>query len=143
VIYQAVRQSSLLEAISQAGGISNEAGGYAIITRGTHGASADANGSGQATVPTEPQTINVNLHELLLENRYESVAHGNASLSERIAWKAWRMASLHRSMMNMGNAKTKNWLVNRMFKGWSTLRDDLHFADKTFNQRWKERSIQS
>ena len=89
---------------------------------------------------TEVCAVKINLHELLLENRYESVANGNSSLAERVAWKVWRQASLHRSMMNMGNGKLKNWLINRMFKGWTTYRSDLDFPDKTFNQQWKEKT---
>jgi L-lactate dehydrogenase complex protein LldF len=89
---------------------------------------------------TEVCAVKINLHELLLENRYESVANGNSSLAERVAWKVWRQASLHRSMMNMGNQSIKNWLINRMFKGWTTYRSDLDFPDKTFNQRWKEKT---
>ncbi len=89
---------------------------------------------------TEVCAVKINLHELLLENRYESVANGNSSLAERVAWKVWRQASLHRSMMNMGNRNIKNWLINRMFKGWTTYRSDLDFPNKTFNQRWKEKT---
>jgi L-lactate dehydrogenase complex protein LldF len=58
---------------------------------------------------------------------------------ERIAWKVWKRASLSRKMMNMGNQKLKNWVVNKAFKGWTTNRDDLNFAGKTFNEQWKER----
>ena len=89
---------------------------------------------------TEVCAVKINLHELLLENRYESVANGNSSLAERVAWKVWRQASLHRSMMNMGNRSIKNWLINRMFKGWTTFRSDLDFPGKTFNQLWKEKT---
>jgi L-lactate dehydrogenase complex protein LldF len=88
---------------------------------------------------TEVCAVKINLHELLLENRYESVAYGNSSLAERLAWKAWRQASLNRGMMNLGNGKLKNWVVNKMFKGWNTHRSDLNFSGKTFNQLWKEK----
>jgi L-lactate dehydrogenase complex protein LldF len=88
---------------------------------------------------TEVCAVKINLHELLLENRYESVAYGNSSLAERLAWKAWRQASLNRGMMNLGNGKLKNWVVNKMFKGWNTHRSDLNFSGKTFNQLWKKK----
>lgn len=87
---------------------------------------------------TEVCAVKINLHELLLDNRYEAVEEGYATLSEKIAWKAWRKASLNRNMMNMGSAKLKNWVVNKAFKAWSTHREELHFAPKTFNQRWRE-----
>jgi L-lactate dehydrogenase complex protein LldF len=88
---------------------------------------------------TEVCAVKINLHELLLENRYEAVAAGSSTLAERMAWKLWRQASLSRTMMNMGNGKMKNWLINRLFKGWNTYRSDLVFPDKTFNRLWKER----
>jgi L-lactate dehydrogenase complex protein LldF len=75
----------------------------------------------------------------LLENRYEAVEHGSASWSEKIAWKAWKRASLHRALMNRGNAKIKNWLVNKLVKGWTEHRAPIKFAEKTFNEMWKER----
>ncbi len=88
---------------------------------------------------TEVCPVRINLHELLLDNRHEAVKEGNSSLAERLAWKAWKTASLNRSMMNMGNAKLKNWVVNKVFKGWTTHRSDLDFSKKTFSELWQER----
>ena len=87
---------------------------------------------------TEVCPVKINLHELLLENRHEAVVKGDSTLSERLAWKAWRQSSLNRSMMNMGNGKLKNWVVNKIFKGWTTHRSELNFSEKTFNEMWKE-----
>ena len=87
---------------------------------------------------TEVCPVRINLHELLLENRNEAVAEGDSSVSERIAWKVWKQASLHRSMMNMSNGKMKNKIVNSLFKGWTKHRADLDFSQKTFNEMWKE-----
>ncbi len=88
---------------------------------------------------TEVCAVKINLHELLLENRHESVDEGFVSLSEKMAWKVWRIASLKRGFMNLGGGKLKNKVVNGMFKGWSKNRSDLNFSQKTFNQLWKER----
>jgi L-lactate dehydrogenase complex protein LldF len=88
---------------------------------------------------TEVCPVRINLHELLLENRNEAVAEGDSSVSERIAWKVWKQASLHRSMMNMSNGKMKNKIVNSLFKGWTKHRADLDFSQKTFNEMWKEK----
>lgn len=84
--------------------------------------------------------VKINLHELLLHNRYESVAFGNSSITERIAWKAWSQACLHRKSMNLGNGALKSWVVNKIFKGWTTHRADLQFSKKTFNELWKEKT---
>jgi L-lactate dehydrogenase complex protein LldF len=88
---------------------------------------------------TEVCAVKINLHELLLENRKEAVEEGDAGWSEKIAWKVWKQSSLHRSIMNMGNRKIKNLLVNKIFKGWTLHRGDLDFAPKTFNEMWRQR----
>jgi L-lactate dehydrogenase complex protein LldF len=87
---------------------------------------------------TEVCPVRINLHELLLENRHEAVLEGGSSMAERVAWKAWKQASLSRNMMNMGSGKLKNWVVNKVFKGWTQHRADLNFSQKTFNKMWLE-----
>ena len=88
---------------------------------------------------TEVCPVRINLHELLLDNRHEAVVQGSSTIAERVAWKAWKMASLNRIMMNIGNGKMKNWVVNKVFKGWSMHRSELDFSQKTFNELWKEK----
>jgi L-lactate dehydrogenase complex protein LldF len=87
---------------------------------------------------TEVCPVRINLHELLLDNRHESVVQGNSNLAERLAWKVWKTASLNRGLMNAGNAKMKNWVVNKVFQGWAAHRSELDFSAKTFNELWKE-----
>ncbi|MEO6356621.1 MAG: LutB/LldF family L-lactate oxidation iron-sulfur protein, partial [Ferruginibacter sp.] len=43
---------------------------------------------------TEVCPIKINLHELLLENRHESVEEGLATIAEKMAWKLWKLSSL-------------------------------------------------
>ncbi len=88
---------------------------------------------------TEVCPVRINLHELLLDNRHEAVLQGNSVIAERMAWKVWKTASLNRMMMNMGSAKMKNWVVNKVFKGWTAHRSELDFSKKTFNEQWKEK----
>jgi L-lactate dehydrogenase complex protein LldF len=88
---------------------------------------------------TEVCAVKINLHELLLDNRKTSVEEGHSTFSERMAWKAWRIASLRRSLMNAGTGMIKNRLVNTLFTGWTRNRGDLAFSQKTFNQLWKDR----
>jgi len=88
---------------------------------------------------TEVCSVKINLHELLLENRHESVEEGLTSFTERMAWKIWKTASMRRGLMNMGSGNLKNKLVNGLFKGWKEHRSNLDFSAKTFNQMWKER----
>jgi len=88
---------------------------------------------------TEVCAVKINLHELLLENRKEAVEEGNASWSEKFAWKIWKAASLRRGMMNMGSRSMKNKVVNKIFKGWTQHRGDLDFSPKTFNEMWRQK----
>lgn len=88
---------------------------------------------------TEVCAVKINLHEILLENRHEAVQQGSAGWMEKLAWQGWKQASMNRKWMNMGNASIKNWFINRVFRGWNRNRADLHFPEKSFNQRWKEK----
>ena len=90
---------------------------------------------------TEVCPVKINLHELLLENRRSSVVMGEGSYAEKFAWKIWKQASLSRTIMNQGTGPIKNWLINKMFKGWSAQRSPLQFPKKTFNQLYKERKL--
>ncbi|MBB1286305.1 iron-sulfur cluster-binding protein [Flavisolibacter sp. BT320] len=89
---------------------------------------------------TEVCAVKINLHELLLENRHEAVEEGNAALTERMAWKFWKMAMMSRRLMNTGSGKMKGWAVNNFVKDWSRHRSNLQFPAKSFNQMWKERN---
>lgn len=89
---------------------------------------------------TQVCPVRINLHELLLENRHESVVEGGSALGERIAWKIWKTASLNRKMYNMSNGKLKNWVVNKVAGAWTAHRSDLEFSEKTFNEMWIEKN---
>lgn len=88
---------------------------------------------------TEVCAVKINLHELLLDNRHEAVAGGYSSFQERMAWKFWKQAMLHRKLMNAGNHKIKNWVVNSLLKGWKEHRSEIVFPKKSFNQIWREK----
>ncbi|RPD44437.1 LutB/LldF family L-lactate oxidation iron-sulfur protein [Paracnuella aquatica] len=87
---------------------------------------------------TEVCAVKINLHELLLHNRSEAVQEGAATMAERTAWKLWKRAMLHRSLMNLAPGTMKGWVVNRFVKEWKAHRADLVFPKKTFNQMWRE-----
>jgi L-lactate dehydrogenase complex protein LldF len=89
---------------------------------------------------TEVCPVRINLHELLLENRYEAVEQGFVSFAERMAWKVWKQASMSRKMMNMGSSKMKNFVMNNFVKEWKKHHGELHFPEKSFNQMWKEKN---
>ena len=89
---------------------------------------------------TEACPVKINIHEILLHNRREAVIKGNSKLSERLAWQIWKRACNSRGMFNTGSYKTKNFVINKLFKGWTYNRAPLQFSPKTFNQLWKERT---
>jgi L-lactate dehydrogenase complex protein LldF len=89
---------------------------------------------------TEVCPVRINLHELLLENRAEAVEQGLAPFGERIAWKVWKQVSLHRMLMNTGNAKMKSWMINHFVKSWTRHRGEMNFPAKSFNQLWREKN---
>jgi L-lactate dehydrogenase complex protein LldF len=88
---------------------------------------------------TEVCAVKINLHELLLENRHESVDEGDSSFGERMAWKMWKQAMLHRKLMNSGSRRMKNWVVNKFLTGWKKHRGDIEFPKKSFNQQWRDK----
>ena len=88
---------------------------------------------------TDTCPVKINLHELLLENRYQSVQQGMTTFTEKMAWRLWKIASLKRGMMNLGNGSIKSTVVNSLFTGWKKQRSNIEFSKKTFNQMWKER----
>ncbi len=89
---------------------------------------------------TEVCAVKINLHELLLENRHESVESGYGSFTEKMAWKMWKQAMLRRKWMNMANGGMKNRVVNSMMKSWTAHRGKLEFPPKSFNQLWREKN---
>jgi L-lactate dehydrogenase complex protein LldF len=89
---------------------------------------------------TEVCAVKINLHELLLENRYEAAVEGLATFTEKMAWKMWKMAMLRRGWMNMANGNMKSKVINLIGKSWTQHRGKLEFPKKSFNQQWKEKN---
>jgi L-lactate dehydrogenase complex protein LldF len=90
---------------------------------------------------TEVCPVRINLHELLLENRHESVDEHTNGWKEGLSWKIWKRISLSRRLMNAGSAKMKNYMVTHFVKDWGRHRTKLEFAPKTFNEMWREQRM--
>lgn len=88
---------------------------------------------------TEVCSVKINLHELLLENRHEAALDGYAPLTEKIAWKMWRLAMLKRKMINIADGGMKNIVINTIGGAWTKNRSALKFPKKSFNQQWQEK----
>ncbi|MBL7682941.1 MAG: iron-sulfur cluster-binding protein [Flavipsychrobacter sp.] len=90
---------------------------------------------------TEVCPLKINIHEMLLENRHIAVQDGLNGFTENTGWKMWKLAMLNRPLMNSAGAGIKGSVVNKLFsKSWADGRGDVHFAQKSFNQLWKERN---
>lgn len=66
-VYQAIRPTTLLEVLTEAGGIAADAGNTVIVTRtATEAPAGEAEGSGNSgTAPSSPMTITISLNDLL------------------------------------------------------------------------------
>ncbi|WP_187262154.1 LutB/LldF family L-lactate oxidation iron-sulfur protein [Pontibacter beigongshangensis] len=84
--------------------------------------------------------VKINIHNLLLLNRKQSVEMGMADKQEQTAFKFWTKAMKNRKLLNLAPAGIKNFVLKYVLKDtWSKRREPLHVAPKSFNQLWKER----
>ncbi|GAC1488198.1 MAG: LutB/LldF family L-lactate oxidation iron-sulfur protein [Flavisolibacter sp.] len=90
---------------------------------------------------SEACPVKINLHELLLENRHQSVEEGFTLLKEKISWKFWKKAMLNRGLMNLASSRFKTWALASLVRDWKKNRSELQFPAKSFNQLWKERNF--
>ncbi|WMJ75465.1 LutB/LldF family L-lactate oxidation iron-sulfur protein [Cytophagaceae bacterium ABcell3] len=84
--------------------------------------------------------VRINIHNLLLLNRKQSVEQQMVSKTEKLGFRLWRKAMLNRSLMNMGGSGVKN-LILKIFlrKSWGKRRTLPKLASKSFNQQYRER----
>jgi polysaccharide biosynthesis/export protein len=64
MVIQALRKTTLLQVLSQAGGVADDAGGTVIVTRPVPDVSESAD-PGEASAPSVPQTFTINLSDIL------------------------------------------------------------------------------
>jgi L-lactate dehydrogenase complex protein LldF len=84
--------------------------------------------------------VKINIHNLLLLNRRQSVEQGFTEKSERTTFKLWLKAMKSRKLLNMAPASVKNFVLKQVLKDtWSKRREPLKVAPKSFNELWKER----
>lgn len=85
--------------------------------------------------------VKINIHNLLLLNRKQSVEHGLADKQETTAFRFWLKAMKSRTLLNLAPAFAKNFVLKQVLKDtWSKRREPLHVPPKSFNQLWKERA---
>jgi len=83
--------------------------------------------------------VRINLHNLLLLNRQQSVREGYAPLEERAAIGVWRWSMQHPWALDLLPAGLKDWSMARLLGqvGWSKRRAALAVAPQSFRQLWR------
>lgn len=93
---------------------------------------------------TEVCPVNINLHELLLYNRNESVKRKTYSRIESISTIIMKRYLLKRKRLDSSSARYKNSLLNIFFrKAWGKRRNLPVVQQKSFKQLWEERREQN
>jgi len=83
--------------------------------------------------------VKINLHELLLFNRNESVRRGQLHPGEKAIMKGWKFIMLKRYRMDFFRAATKNRALAYFFgQAWGQRRTLPVIRKKSFRQLWTE-----
>jgi len=90
---------------------------------------------------TETCPVKINLHELLLYNRNDSVKEGMVARSEKTVMWAYKTAMRKRKNLDMLSSQTKNLMLNKFFAAsWGDKRNLPTIAPKSFKDLWEERN---
>ncbi len=88
---------------------------------------------------TEVCPVKINLHELLLYNRNDSVKEGLASRFDKTVMYAYKTAMSKRKYLDMFSGKTKNSALKKFFAApWGSRRELPEVATKSFKELWDE-----
>ncbi|MBC7449218.1 MAG: lactate utilization protein [Hymenobacteraceae bacterium] len=85
--------------------------------------------------------VRINLHNLLLLNRRQSVQEGHQGTGEKRVMGLWKRAMMSRRLLDLAPGKVKNWALGWLLRqsGWTDKRAPLEVAPKSFAQLWKEK----
>ena len=84
--------------------------------------------------------VDINLHELLINNRSDSISKKNYSFTEGLTMSTWHQVLKNRKWMDWGKPKWKNMLLKKLYSNrWGSDRKMPTIADKSFKQLWEER----
>lgn len=84
--------------------------------------------------------VNIDIHNLLIENRNENREAENKGFFDNYLWKVIKGALLSRKKMNRGET-FKNLIIKSSYKkDWGESREFPATAKKSFNQLWREQN---
>ncbi|KAF0198429.1 MAG: (4Fe-4S) cluster-containing protein [Bacteroidetes bacterium] len=84
--------------------------------------------------------VKINLHELLLYNRNDSIKMRTYSVFDAFSMYAWKKIMLNRKWMDTGSGKLKNLVLNKVFaRAWGQRRQLPVISERNFKQLWEER----
>jgi L-lactate dehydrogenase complex protein LldF len=88
--------------------------------------------------------VKIDIHNLLLLNRRQSIKENLFKKREKFGFQLWKKVMLNRNLMNLGGGMVKNILLQLVFKdAWGKRRTLPKLAPKTFNQMYLERKKNS
>jgi len=89
---------------------------------------------------TEICPVKINLHELLLYNRNETVKRKQTSAGDRFVMKNWKRVMKKRWMIDLGGSGAKNMALTLFFrKAWGKKRALPKIKEKSFRETWIEK----
>jgi L-lactate dehydrogenase complex protein LldF len=84
--------------------------------------------------------VKIDLHNLLLLNRSQSVKEGLSGGIEKTGIKLWKKMMMKRSVMNLAGSRLKNFLLKMLFKeSWGRRRKIPNLTPRSFNQLWSDK----
>ena len=88
---------------------------------------------------TEVCPVKINLHELLLYNRSDSVEMGYTKKIDRFVMYVYKKAMMKRWLLEKASPKMKNFVLKKFFsKPWGPRREIPVINSKSFNRLWRE-----
>jgi len=91
---------------------------------------------------TEVCPVKINLHELLLYNRNDSVKEGLATRFDKTVMYAYKTVMGKRKYMDLFSGKTKNSALKKFFApSWGPRRELPEVAARSYKQLWDERKL--
>lgn len=127
----------------QAYGLPNPSPIGAVTAQHTHGREEYKHLSDASTLCGKCDDVcpvNIDIHDLLTENRYENREAESKGFFDNYLWKVIKGAMLNRKKMNRGETFKSLIIKSSYKKDWGDHREFPETAKKSFNQLWREQN---